>query len=162
MKNLVLMAVTAATLLLPTSAQTGDANNPYSLALSIGTFGVLDTEELVEVDLELRMPKMSYDLRPIIGVSMLNDGGNYVYSGMRYDLGVTDNWTVSPSFAVGLYSPGHVDLGGPIEFRSALDISYRLTGESQIGFGLSHLSNGGIYSRNGGSESLVVTYTLDL
>lgn len=162
MKKTILLASTAASLMLSLPGLASDSNNPYSLALSLGTFGVLDTEELVEVDLELRMPKMSYDLRPIIGVSMLNDGGNYVYSGMRYDLGVTDDWTISPSFAVGLYSGGHVDLGGPIEFRSALDISYRLTEDSQIGFGLSHLSNGGIYSRNGGSESLVVTYTLDL
>jgi lipid A 3-O-deacylase len=161
--NTSLPLAAAASLLL--FAPTGNAGELYdlnTLALSWGTFGIADTEQIVQLDLEWRMPAVVWNLRPVLGGSLLHDGGNYAYGGLRYDYEIGSEWSLSSSFAIGLYSPGEVDLGGPLEFRSGLDISYRVTPNSSFGIGISHLSNAGIYSRNGGSESLIFTYTLDL
>ncbi len=162
MNTPILLAAASTLSLLAPTATASELDPQHTLAFSWGTFGILDTEELIEVDLEWRMPETVLNLRPIIGASLLNDGGNYAYSGLRYEAELSSKWRLSPSFALGLYSPGDVDLGGPIEFRSSLDLSYQVTPNSQFGFGISHLSNGGIYSRNGGSESLLFTYTVDL
>ena len=156
------LVLASSILLLAPAATASDSNSQNTLALSWGTFGIADTEELVQVDLEWRMPSTYLDLRPIVGGSLLEDGGNYVYGGLRYDYELDANWSLSPSFAVGVYSPGDVDLGGPIEFRSGLDVSYQVTPTSRFGIGISHMSNGGIYSRNGGSESLIMTYSIEL
>ncbi|MFT5830872.1 MAG: lipid A 3-O-deacylase [Bacteroidia bacterium] len=156
------LAIASTIMLLAPTALASDFDDQHSLALSWGTFGIADTEDLVQLDLEWRMPSSYLDLRPIFGASVLEDGGNYVYSGLRYDYEIDSNWSLSPSFAVGVYSPGEVDLGGPIEFRSGLDLSYQVTSNSRFGIGVSHMSNGGIYSRNGGSESLLMTYSVGL
>ena len=132
-----------------------------SLALSFGTFGVLDTEELFEVSLEYRAREIGYGLRPIVGASVLQDGGNYVFAGLRYEHELGAKWEVAPSFAAGIYSAGSIDLGGPLEFRSGLDVSRRITDDLSFGVGFYHLSNGGLYSLNGGSESLVFTFGYD-
>ena len=70
---------------------------------------------------------------------------------------------MSPQWATGLYyrSP-EFDLGGPLEFRTSLELSYRLAGGAQVGACLYHLSNGGLFDRNPGSESLVLTYRAGL
>jgi len=130
-----------------------------SVSLSFGTFGVLDTEELFEVGLEYRLAPVIGEFRPIVGASILQDGGNYIYAGTRYEHELAPSWFVAPSFAAGIYSPGSIDLGGPVEFRSGLDIGHDVTNELALSIGFYHLSNGGIYSKNGGSESLVFSVT---
>ena len=66
----------------------------------------------------------------------------------------------SPGWAAGLFhrSPDF-DLGGPLEFRTSLELAYRLHGGSRLGLCLYHLSNAGLFTKNPGSESLVITYT---
>jgi len=156
-----------------------------SLALSFGTFGVLDTEELFEVSLEYRAREIGYGLRPIVGASVLQDGGNYVFAGLRYEHDFTEKWQVAPSFAAGIYSAGfdcqhkadsHVEgmeHVGRTNIALGLQkgknrvgcpgggIDRRITDDLSFGVGFYHLSNGGLYSLNGGSESLVFTLGYD-
>ena len=120
-----------------------------------GTFGIGDTEELFVVGAEYRWDPVWKGIRPIVGASELADSGNYVYGGARYDLDVTERWQLSPSFAVGIYSGETLDLGGPVEFRSGIDLSYRFVEAWKLGIGMYHLSNGGLYSRNGGANALL-------
>lgn len=129
------------------------------LSLNTGTFGVGDTEELFVVGAEYRAKPVWEGVRPIVGASLLEDGGNYVYAGARYDWDVADRWQLSPSLAAGIYSAESLDLGGPVEFRSGLDAGYRLNDDWKIAVGFYHLSNGGIYSENGGSEALLLSLT---
>jgi hypothetical protein len=98
----------------------------------------------------------------VVGTSVLDDGGNYSYAGGRYEFLLGDRWCLAPSFTAGVYAPGGVDLGGPLEFRSGLDVLYRLTPDLSFGAGFYHLSNGGLYSRNGGSESLLFSLVFEL
>ena len=129
------------------------------LAFNWGTFGVADTEQLFVVGAEYRMNPVWKGVRPIIGLNELDDSAEYVYAGARYDWDVTDRWQLSPSFAPGIYSAETLDLGGPLEFRSGLDIGYRFHEDWKFAVGIYHLSNGGLYSRNGGSEAMLFSLT---
>lgn len=53
----------------------------------------------------------------------------------------------------GLYSRGTgVDLGGPIECRSGIEVAYHLGNGMRLGLGWDHRSNLEIYARNPGVE----------
>ena len=57
---------------------------------------------------------------------------------------------------------GGGDLGAPLEFRSGLDLGVRPSDELELTAGIYHLSNGGLYSLNGGAESALFGVTFGL
>lgn len=136
------------------------------LALNFGTFGVLDTEVVFETGLEYRFATRDVagvlDLQPIVGLTLLADGGTYVYAGARHEWYFTDRFFLAPSFGAGIYQEGGVDLGGPLEFRSGLDLGARVTDSIEAAVGFYHLSNGGLYSLNGGAESALFSLAFGL
>ena len=143
--------------------------NDAEISVHWGTFGALDTEQLFEVGAELRFARQSLwnehlSVRPILGTSILDDGGNYSYLGLRGEvaLGAHHDWSLGLSFAPGVYSAGGVDLGGPLEFKSGLDVGYEFSPGWRASVGLYHLSNGGLYSQNGGSESVLFALSRSL
>jgi lipid A 3-O-deacylase len=141
---------------------------PAGLAVSAGAFDVLRGAGRPEAGLERRsaprrfhpLPRFVPDLVPLVGAMATAKGSAYGYGGFRLDvpLAADGRWTLSPGFAAGLYARGDgKNLGGPIEFRSSIELSRRLGG-GRLGLLLYHLSNAGIYRINGGSESLVLSY----
>ena len=66
---------------------------------------------------------------------------------------------IEASFMPGLYAAGDADddLGGPIEFRSALGLSLPVAAGWRVGAQLSHTSNAGLYAENPGVETLLAT-----
>ena len=63
----------------------------------------------------------------------------------------------------GLYSRGTgVDLGGPIEFRSEIDVANHLENGMQLGLGWDHRSNLEIYARNPGVEMVHLRLAIPL
>lgn len=144
------------------------AEPPVAVTASAGPFSVLDDGELYEAGWEVRFaprrfrwaPRFLPELSPAIGAMATSQGALYVYGGFRLDLRMGASWRVSPQWATGLYyQDGGRNLGGPLEFRSGIELSRRLGARSRIGVMLYHLSNGGIYGYNPGSESLVLTYS---
>jgi hypothetical protein len=149
----------------PTLAQ----SQPLKIELSTGVNQVLRGGDVAEGGLELRgrplhfdgLPRLFSYTVPIGGAIATGDGSLYTYAGFELDYALTRRLTVTPNWAVGVYQQGAGrDLGGPVEFRSALDLTLWLTARTAIGLSFYHLSNAGIYDHNPGSESLVVTYTL--
>jgi hypothetical protein len=142
---------------------------PLKIELSTGVHEVLSGGDAAEGGLELRgrpfhvglLPRFVPDPVPIGGAIATGDGSLYSYAGFELDFALTRRLTVTPNWAVGVYQQGEGrDLGGPIEFRSALDLTLWLTARTAVGLSFYHLSNAGIYDHNPGSESLVVTYTI--
>jgi hypothetical protein len=87
----------------------------------------------------------------------------YPYAGFRVDVPVGDRWVFSPGSAAGLYyRDGGKNLGGALEFRSHVELAYRLPWDGRVGLCFYHLSNGGLFSFNPGTESLVLTYSARL
>lgn len=100
-------------------------------------------------------------LVPAMGVSGTSDGGVWLYGNVRLDLEVSDHWVITPQFAVTLFEDGDgKDLGGPVEFRSGLEVSYRFGRGSRLGVLFYHLSNARIYDDNPGSNSLVLVWAI--
>lgn len=137
---------------------------------SVGQFEVFDGGRASEVGWEARfsprrfrlMPRFLPDAIPVTGAMANSQGTLYVYGGFRFDFSVGRHWTVTPSWAGGLYYPGTdrgKELGGVVEFRSGIEFGYRLPNRSRLGLALYHLSNGGLYDFNPGTESLILTYS---
>lgn len=153
-------------LVTPPRRGTGSEHEGPELSLHWGTFGVLDAEVLFEGGLEYRFGERSLggliDLHPIVGVSLLADGGTYVFAGARHEWNIGSGVFLAPSFAAGVYQDAGVDLGGPLEFRSGLDLGIHVTEHIETAIGFYHLSNGGLYSLNGGSESALFSVAFGL
>ena len=68
---------------------------------------------------------------------------------------------LSPSFSVGGFHEGDgKDLGGAIEFRSALELAYRFENNARLGVQVGHLSNASIYDSNPGEEFVILNYSI--
>jgi Lipid A 3-O-deacylase (PagL) len=143
------------------------AAGPSEVSVSTGAFG-LRSDTQAEVAAEVRfahhklhwLPRFIPELAPASGVMVSTQGAFFVYSGFRCDVALGAPWELSIQFAPGLYSHGNegFKLGGPVEFRSGIELSRRLGDHGRLGLMLFHLSNAHIYVHNPGSESLVVTY----
>lgn len=139
-------------------------------ALYGGVFDLAGGEEAAELGVEARfrlfdVPLGSFDLpvEPAAGVMGNSDGGGYAYASLRLPLhelwgaGEESRWRLVPFTGAGLYAAGDgKDLGGPVEFRSGLEVSVRAGERWWIGLSYYHLSNAVLYDLNPGEESLVL------
>lgn len=105
------------------------------------------------------LPGFVPDLIPTAGIVASAQGALFPYAGLRIELPLGERWVISPGWSMGFYYQSYSkDLGGPLEFRTQIEVAYRLNGNAKVGLCLYHLSNGGLSRPNPGSESLVVTY----
>ncbi|HEX5759781.1 MAG TPA: acyloxyacyl hydrolase [Thermoanaerobaculia bacterium] len=150
---------------LPAGAQ--DSLELDAVEVSGGVYEVLRAADVAEGGFELHgravplphLPRFVPALVPMAGLMATGDGALYAYAGFGLDFALTERFTVTPSWAFGAYDEGEGrDLGGVVEFRSALDLAYRLGERAAIGLSFYHLSNAGLYDLNPGSESLVLTW----
>lgn len=147
----------------------GSPNDPAHFALGAGAFDVLtdskhkDSQTAGEFRGEYRFGDVLSIFSPFVGASITTRGGNYVYAGFGFDINVTPNWVLNPNFAVGNYGPGSgTKLGSSVEFRSGLEIDYRMWDQSRLGLAIQHMSNAGISQRNPGEESVTLIYAIPL
>ena len=161
-----------ALLLLPVAAS---AESPFHLGppqevvASSGVFEVLKDADTFEIGAEFRfaprrfswLPRAVPDLIPTAGAMASSRGILYGYGGVRIEVPLTGRWGIGAGSAVGLYERAHgKHLNGPLEFRSHVELSYRLSSGSRVGLCLYHLSNANLnQDGNPGSESLVLSYS---
>lgn len=141
----------------PAVAQGGDR-----FAFSAGAFDVLNSTRSEELGFEYRFEPRAFELVPTVGATLNTDEGGYVLAGLRRDFRASERWVVTPHFGVTLFDQGDgKDLGHAVEFRSGLEVSYRLNDRSRLGLSFYHLSNAGLDETNPGAESLVLVYSFD-
>jgi lipid A 3-O-deacylase len=139
------------------------AQEPRSLAFSGGVSNFNKSEKRVEAGLELRLPTRLWKLAFATGLTVNDDKSAWIFAGLRRDFSLGGPWLVTPAFGVSLYEQGDgKDLGGPLEFRSALEIGYAWPSDRRLALVIYHLSNAGIYDRNPGMNSLVLTFSLPI
>jgi len=146
----------------PTAARA--ANPVESFALSAGGFNVLNSDSSGEAGFEIRFRPLwigtadfPWVLRTAAGGMGTTDGALYGYAGFRLEVPVGERWTLTPQTAAGVYDRGdEKELGGSVQFRSGLELSYRVTPGHRVGAVFYHLSNAGLERPNPGSESLVL------
>ncbi len=144
---------------------------PEQITASLGGFEILDDVSAYEMGWELHFPARRYrrlpswmpELVPTFGVMANTRGSLYPYAGFRADIDLGERWVLSPGAATGIYyREGGKNLGGALEFRTHAEIGYRLSGGGRVGLCFYHLSNGGLFDFNPGTESLVLTYSARL
>ncbi len=160
------LLATAALLLVSVSCYAPSAAGP-SLGMLGGGFATTQDAVFAEGGLELRSASLECGLGTMAGITVVEGGGSYVYGGLRWPraLDSHDRWRLTPSIAAGLYDNDEhdvIDLGGSLEFRSALELSYALGRWARVGAYVAHLSNARIYERNGGAETAGIAFSLDL
>ncbi len=144
-------------------AAAASAEESHSLALSGGVSNFNKDRNWLEVGVEYRVPIDLWKLAVVAGISGNSGPSGWIYGGLRRDFGLRGPWVVTPAFAVSAYARGNgKDLGGPLEFRSSLEIGYRWPTERRLALAIHHLSNAGIYFRNPGMNSIVLTYSFPL
>jgi lipid A 3-O-deacylase len=144
------------------------AGQPVAIAASAGQFSALRGVATYEAGWEMRfaprrfrwLPRVVPALSPTAGAIATAKGALYAYGGFRCDVPLGKAWRVSPQWATGVfYRYAGRNLGGALEFRSGLEVSRRIGPRSRLGLTFYHLSNAGLFERNPGSESLVLTFT---
>ena len=137
--------------------------NPDLLALSVGWYDALhNTASATQFRGEWRSGKGVWKVKPLIGVMGTTDGAYHGYAGILVDFQL-GNFYITPSFAPGIYVRGNgKNIGGPVQFRSQIELGYRLPNRGRLAISVDHISNAGIYQRNPGVESAMLTYGIPL
>jgi len=131
--------------------------------ITAGQVGILDNLEGPQrYGMEYRFTSFSgpwgFRLTPAIGAAAANNGAHFIYSDLRHDFYLDDHWLIIPSFGAGVFKDSsEINLGNDLEFRSGLEFAYQFQNKIRAGIAIFHLSNGGISSRNPGTEALVVS-----
>jgi lipid A 3-O-deacylase len=103
------------------------------------------------------------ELRPQATFLLSKFGSGYIGLGFGWELYLTKQIILIPSFSPGFYWKGRgKDLGYPIEFRSALEISFEMKNKMRIGVQISHISNAHLSHRNPGFNALILTLAIPL
>ena len=92
------------------------------------------------------------------GLSATDQGSLWAGFGQTYRVTPNDSRLLVELHAMaGLYRAGSgVDLGGPIEFRSGIEVGYESADGWRFGLSYDHRSNAGLYESNLGLETLQI------
>ncbi len=139
------------------------AEQSSALALSVGAFDVNKNDNsATEFGVEYRFAPIenAFNIIPVAGATATTDGGYWVYSGVRYDIEIGENWVLTPNLAACLYEDGGgKDLGHAVEFRSGVEFAYKIDNNSHLGLAIYHMSNATLGEDNPGEESVILSYS---
>jgi lipid A 3-O-deacylase len=142
-----------------------EAKTTLYLAPYLGFFDILDEEKYPLIGGELRTNKiLPSPFNPKIGGYITEKGSSYLYLGFNIDLPLyQDKVFITPGFSLGSYSQKKgKNLGGTLEFRSSIELSYKMENNHRIGGIFTHISNANIYQNNPGAEDLLITYLIPI
>ncbi len=145
----------AAAAVLPAAARAGE------VALYAGIGNVGKSPERLEAGIELRAASGWRQLLWVGGLAGNEDSAFWGYLGAAWRWKLGARGSLTPGFAVSLYEDGDgKDLGGPVEFRTSLELAFQSSPGTRLGIATYHLSNAGLYDLNPGSNSIIATLTL--
>ena len=101
------------------------------------------------------------ELNPVIGGFVTAKSASMFYSGFETNIG-QDTIYLNLSSSAGIYSNGDgKDLGNDLQFKSEVNLFYRLGKSSSIGLGSHHISNAGLSSVNPGTNNFYLIFNRD-
>jgi hypothetical protein len=147
---------------------TTGAGRALEIAVGVGDYDVEEHlgDGPVEVDLVFRLDqhemwsweKQRVVVLPAFGALATEKETYYAWVGNSIVISFGKHWELIPELGAGYYEQGDgKNLGGEIEFRSGLAVTYRVNDGLHFGAGFYHLSNAGIYELNPGLNSLLFT-----
>ena len=101
------------------------------------------------------------ELNPVIGGFVTAKSATMFYSGFETNIG-KDSIYLNLSSSAGIYSNGDgKDLGNTLQFKSEINLLYRLGKSSRVGLGSHHISNAGLSSVNPGTNNFYLIFNKD-
>ena len=105
-------------------------------------FGFQHQNELLKRDTFLG------NISPITGGFVTENSAAYIYSGIEWNIDM-GSFEFTPSFAPGLYHEGDgKDLGHVLEFKTEVQLSYRVSDNTNFGMSYNHVSNTSLGDKN--------------
>jgi len=159
-----LIAMFALPLGLSEAGEAGD-DDPSFVSVGVGRYDFnRKKEEGTEIRLEYRSKEKFIVFKPFTAVALTTTSQGFIGAGVLVDLYFDRRFVATPSFAPHYYWGGNkkLDLGHKIEFRSQLELSYRLDNRSRIGLALSHYSNASLGDTNPGTETATVYFSIPI
>jgi lipid A 3-O-deacylase len=138
----------------------GGSKDYISFSTALFDFLQNDVTSL-EARIEYRVNSVKWQLKPFAGLMANTDGGEYIYSGVFYEIPITKFLNLVPSFAPGLYFKNNSkDLHFVVEFRTQLEAIFVLPNKLRAGVSFNHISNASLGKSNPGVESIAITFQL--
>ena len=109
-----------------------------------------------------------FNLKPLIGFEGSSDSAIHILTGVYLEdnlgelfINKNSNYIFIPSLSIGYYHKGTgKNLGHDIQFRTSLEISYKLVSKNRVAVSYSHTSNANIGDKKPGVEILTLSYQI--
>jgi hypothetical protein len=163
MKNGLMVAAAAALMSIASAARAED--DLWRSQLETGVFDVFHKADSAAFDLQLRPGWRLWDFGVFAGGMYTTKGALMGYTGVTFDLHLTDHILILPDVAVGYYSPGGdkvLSFKAVPEFRSGIGAAYEFDNGWRLGADIHHISNAGLDRKNPGVEIGAVTLAVPL
>ena len=99
------------------------------------------------------------NVSPITGGFVTENSAAYVYTGIEWNVDMSEKVSFTPSFAPGLYHEGDgKDLGHVLEFKSEVQLSYAASDNTSFGVSYNHVSNASLGDKNPGANSYMFNF----
>ena len=159
-KKLILLFV----MLVLTNQVLANENSNHQYNFFTGNFDFSDDKQaalllgLQHQNESLKRDTLIGNISPITGGFITENSAIYIYSGFEWNVDMGD-LIFTPSFAPGLYHEGDgKDLGHVLEFKSEIQLSYKLSKDANIGFSYNHISNASLGDKNPGANSYMFNF----
>lgn len=129
-----------------------------------GVGNIFDCPRMAYVSFELRKPFCEFkDLTFSYNVVLEGDKDErYVGLGASVEKTLSNRIKIAATTGVGKFSNVNFDLGSEIEFRSGIDLFYRISGKTTLVLSFYHYSNAGFSKHNPGTESVTLRLAIPL
>lgn len=136
------------------------------LRLHGGVYNATETrdEQLLETGVELQLRELtSWRLVPAVGIVLIQGDAFFLSTSLRRDFWFTPSFGLLVASGFGYFGDGYqLELGGDFEFRSTAELAHRFSNGVLIGYGVAHVSNGGLFDDNPGANSVLLSVTIPL
>ena len=132
--------------------------DPPRFSLGLGVTEIDKIQQQGVASVEMVLPPAWRSLRPFVGLHVSQEGDAYLCAGAQYEWPLGKNWWGRFGLGAGYFRyDGGYQLGGPLEFQSLIVVERVWKEGVRAGFTYQHLSHGGVYGNNPGSERLLLT-----
>ncbi len=137
-----------------------EEHEPALIALGIGYYDIRATDDTAaDFRLEYRSDLALWIFRPWLGLEVTSDAAVYGLGGILADIPLGPRLRLTPSIGAGANHNGDgKDLGHAVQFRSQIELAYRLADGQRLALAFSHISNASLSNQNPGTEILTFYY----